>query len=170
MAWLFRITGTARYQQFCLACLQEWQLPHSPDFLRQTLKGVHYYQLSAGGPRWECLHTVMSLAELAWSTGNQEYATALRDIWWDLAERERKPQGAIMSQEGAQGSVYKSGSQETCCVVAWSALSVKMLCLTGDSLVADELELSLFNSAMMFTQPSGAWITYDSQVSTGSLF
>ena len=163
-AWLFRITKVVRYQQFCLACLQEWQLPNSPDFLRQTLKGVHYYELSPGGPRWECLHAVMGLAELAWSTGQQDYATALQDIWWDLAERERKPQGAIMSQEQAAGSPYKLGSQETCCVVAWGALCVKMLCLTGDPLVADELELSLFNAAFMFTQPSGAWITYDSQV------
>lgn len=176
MAWLFRVTCDAghpveRYREFCMACLAEWALPHSPDFLRQTLKGVQYYQLSVGGRRWECLHSIMGLAELSWAPGTSGappqqamYAKAFQDVWWSLAQYERKPQGAMMSQEGAKGSPYANGSQETCCVVAWSALSVKMLEMTSNSLVADELELSLLNAAMMFIHPSGAWITYDSQV------
>jgi len=41
------------------------------------------------------------------------------------------------------------------------AMSVEMLRLTGDSRVADELELSLFNSGFGMMSPSGRWVTYD---------
>ena len=39
---------------------------------------------------------------------------------------------------------------------------MEMLRLTGDSVVADELELSLFNTGLFLLSPSGRWCVYDS--------
>eukprot|EP01052_Picozoa_sp_SAG31_P028345 SAG31_NODE_2728_length_5180_cov_2.415469_2_plen_544_part_00 len=60
------------------------------------------------------------------------------------------------------GSPYATGSVETCCTVTWGAMCVEMLKLTGASVAADELELSLFNSGLFLLSPSGRWCVYDS--------
>jgi hypothetical protein len=51
---------------------------------------------------------------------------------------------------------------ETCCTVTWSAMCVEMLKLTAASVVADELELTLFNTALLAESPSGRWCVYNS--------
>ena len=56
---------------------------------------------------------------------------------------------------------YHRGAIETCCTIAWMAMSVEMLAMTGDSIVADELELSTLNSALGMLSPSGRWSTYN---------
>ena len=40
-------------------------------------------------------------------------------------------------------------------------MSVEMLEMTGDSIVADELELSTLNSAIGMFSPTGRWSTYN---------
>ena len=40
-------------------------------------------------------------------------------------------------------------------------MTVEMLQLTGNSVVADELELSTFNSAIGMHSPTGRWATYN---------
>jgi hypothetical protein len=50
---------------------------------------------------------------------------------------------------------YAGGSIETCCSVAWMALTIDALRLTGDPTVADELELTLWNQALAAQHPSG---------------
>ena len=40
-------------------------------------------------------------------------------------------------------------------------MSIEMLRLTGDPIVADEIELSTLNSVVGLHSPDGAWCTYD---------
>ena len=49
----------------------------------------------------------------------------------------------------------------TCCTVAWVALTIDMLRLSGDASVADELELSTYNGILGAQHPSGRWWTYN---------
>ncbi|HZQ08068.1 MAG TPA: beta-L-arabinofuranosidase domain-containing protein, partial [Anaerolineae bacterium] len=54
-----------------------------------------------------------------------------------------------------------AGPIETCCTIAWMALSVEMLKLTSNPIVADELELSTLNSVLGLYSPTGRWTTYN---------
>ena len=77
-------------------------------------------------------------------------------LWADM---NAAPLFLNLLHEQANGSPYHPGSVETCCTVTWGAMGVEMLKMTGLSVVADELEMSLFNSGMLLESPSGRWCT-----------
>jgi len=133
--------------------------PLAGDYLNQALNGVEFYQTPK--PRWESLHPIMALVELYWITGEERYRRAVEQVWWSIARLDRHNNGGFSSGEKAQGNPYHPGAIETCCTIAWMALSVEVLKMTGDSLVADELELSLLNSGLGLISPSGRWVTYN---------
>jgi DUF1680 family protein len=74
---------------------------------------------------------------------------------------DRHNNGGFSSGEKASGNPYDRGAIETCCTIAWIALSVEMLKLTGNPLVADEIELSTLNSVLGMHSPTGRWASYN---------
>jgi len=82
-------------------------------------------------------------------------------IWNDALRGDRHNTGGWTSGEGIQNNPYHQGAIETCCTVAWTAISIDMLRLTGNSHVADELELSTWNGILGGMHPSGRWWTYN---------
>lgn len=162
---LFRKTGTRRYLELALQLVDEFAAvgsdgkPLAGDYLRRGLAGVPFYKTPR--PRWESLHPILALAELYQITGEARYRTAFESLWWSIAELDRHNNGGFSSGEQAQGNPYHPGAIETCCTVAWMAMSVEMLRLSGNSIVADELELSTLNSALGFFSPTGRWSTYN---------
>ena len=48
--------------------------------------------------------------------------------------------------------------------MTWGAMCVEMLKLTGNSVVADELELSCLNSGLFLLSPSGRRCVYNSMM------
>lgn len=140
---------------FCKMVVAELQLPPAGDYMRNALAGQPFYKGSQ--PRWEALCGIIGFAELYHATGETDFSTAYQQIWWSLCEYERHNQGGMMSGEQARGDPYNKQSEETCCTVTWGAMCVEMLKLTGNSVVADELELSCFNSGLFLLSPSGRW-------------
>ena len=90
-----------------------------------------------------------------------KYRRAFEHIWWSIVKLDRHNNGGFSSGEQAQGNPYHKGAIETCCTIAWTALSVEMLRLTGNPVVADELELSTLNSVLGLHSRSGRWVTYN---------
>jgi hypothetical protein len=129
------------------------------NYLQGPLSGQEFFQLPK--PRWESLHPIMGLAELYWLTGNEDCRRAFEKIWWSIVKLDRHNNGGFSSGEQAQGNPYHPGAIETCCTIAWIALGVEMLRLTGNSIVADELELSTLNSVLGLHSPTGRWVTYN---------
>ena len=129
------------------------------DYIRTALEGREFFQTPR--PRWESLHPIMGIAELYYITGDEKYRQAFEQIWWSIVKLDRHNNGGFSSGEQAQGNPYHQGAIETCCTIAWTAMSVEMLKLTGNSIVADEIELSTLNSIIGFTSASGRWVTYD---------
>jgi DUF1680 family protein len=156
---LFRQTGNPRYLQLVRAIEADWEKPPAGDYVRQALAGQPFYLTPK--PRWESLHDIQAIAELFWLTGEENYRQAFEQIWWSIYELDRHNTGGFTSGEQATGNPYDPRAIETCCTVAWMALSVDMLRLTGNPIVVDELELSLYNGILGGQSPTGRWWTYN---------
>jgi len=129
------------------------------NYLEGPLAGQRFFELPK--PRWESLHPIMALAELYDLTGEKRYLMAFERIWHTIAEYDRHNNGGFSSGEQAQGNPYHQGAIETCCTIAWLALTVEMLRLSGDPRVADELELATLNSVIGMHSYTGRWATYN---------
>jgi DUF1680 family protein len=161
---LYRHTETPRYLALARQIVDEFAAEHADgplagDYLRTALAGVEFF--ATPKPRWESLHPIMGMAELYWLTGESDYRRAFEHIWWSIARLDRHNTGGFSSGEQAQGTPYHPGAIETCCTVAWMALGVEMLKLTGESIVADELELATLNATLGSLSRTGRWATYD---------
>ncbi|MDP6779924.1 MAG: glycoside hydrolase family 127 protein [Candidatus Latescibacteria bacterium] len=161
---LYEKTGTRRYLQLVEQIVREFEIRGrggelAGDYLRTALAGMEFYQTPK--PRWESLHTLMALPELYYITGDPCYRKAFEHIYWSIVKLDRHNNGGFSSAERARGNPYLKLPIETCCTIAWIAMSVEMLRLTGNSIVADEIELSTLNSVMGMHSASGRWVTYD---------
>lgn len=156
---LYLETGERRYLQLAQEIEKDWQTPPSGDYLRTALAGIPFYKNPK--PRWESLHAIQAIAELYLLTGDSRYAKAYEQIWWSIVEGDRHNTGGFSSGEQAKGNPYDQGAIETCCTIAWMAVTIDFLRVTGDSRAADELELSTWNAVLGAQHPSGRWWTYN---------
>jgi len=129
------------------------------NYLEGPLVGQRFFELPK--PRWESLHPIMALVELYFLTGEKRCLIAFERLWSSIADFDRHNNGGFSSGEQAQGNPYHPGAIETCCTIAWLALTVEMLQLTGDPRVADELELTTLNSVIGMHSYTGRWATYN---------
>lgn len=155
---LYRETENQRYLDLARQILED-EFPISGKWFETAMEGKEFYQTPL--PRWESLHPIMGIAELYWLTGDPDYKKAFEHIWWSIVKLDRHNTGGFSSGEKAQGNPYHPGVIETCCTVAWTAMSVEMLKLTGNSVVADELELSFLNATLASQSRTGKWSTYN---------
>ena len=156
---LYQVTHTPAYLELARQILDEFQDKSAGDYLRVALAGKEYFE--GPKPRWESLHAIMGMAELHFITGDEQCRKAYEQIWWSIVKLDRHNNGGFSSGEQAQGDPYHPGAIETCCTVAWIAMSVDMLRMTGNAIVADELELSTLNQALGYQHRSGATCSYD---------
>jgi DUF1680 family protein len=156
---LYQQTQESRYLHLARDVERDWETPPSGDYVRAALAGKAFWQCPK--PRWESLHAIQGIAELYFLTGDPRYRTAFEQIWWSIAEGDRHNTGGFSSGEAATGNPYDPRPIETCCTVAWMALTFDMLRMTGDSLAADELEWSTWNAVLGAQHPSGRWWTYN---------
>ena len=162
---LYRKTNDKRHLDLAKQIVAEFAAadakgkPLAGDYLRAGLAGTEFF--ATPKPRWESLHPILGLAELHLLTGDDSYRQAFEHWWWSIVKLDRHNNGGFSSGEQAQGNPYHPGAIETCCTIAWLAVGVEMLRLTGNSVVADELELSTLNSVFGLHSPTGRWATYN---------
>jgi DUF1680 family protein len=159
MLVLYERTGEQRYLDMARRVEQDWETPPSGDYVRTALAGAPFWQTPK--PRWESLHDLQAIPEMYFITGDTKYRQAFEHIWWSIVEGDRHNTGGFSSGEQACGNPYNPAAIETCCTVAWIALSLDMLRMTGESVVADEIELSTLNGGIGGQSPSGRWWTYN---------
>jgi hypothetical protein len=136
---------------------KDWE--RGGDYLRAGLDRTEFFQSKR--PRWESLHNIQGLVELYRITGEQKYRDAFEHLWRSIARWDLRNTGGFSSGEQATGNPYAPTPIETCCTIAWMALSVDMLSLNADPKVADLLELATFNAWAGAQHPSGRWCTYN---------
>lgn len=157
LAMLHRFTGEPRYLQMAREVEQDWE--RAGDYLRAGLDGREFFQ--SPRPRWESLHDLQGLVELWRITGKTKYRDAFVHHWRSIRRWDRRNTGGFSSGEQATGNPYAPTAIETCCTVAWMAVTLDYLRLTGDSRAADDLELATLNAGLGAQHPSGRWWTYN---------
>jgi hypothetical protein len=93
--------------------------------------------------------------------GDQRYREAFEHHWRSIRRWDRRNTGGFSSGEQATGNPYPPTAIETCCTVAWMAMTIDYLRLTGDRIAADDLELATLNGGLGAQHPSGCWWTYN---------
>ncbi len=156
---LYRVTGEPRYLAMARWITRQWDRPGAGLYLRFALAGREMYEFP--GNRWESIHDFQGLHEMYLLTGESQFGQAARHIWESILKGDRHNTGGFTSGERTTGNPYDTGAIETCCTIAWMDWSIDMLKLEGDSLIADELELSTLNGMIGGQHPSGRWWTYD---------
>ncbi len=157
LAMLYRTTGEERHLRMAREVEKDWQ--RAGDYLRAGLDGREFFR--SPRPRWESLHDLQGLLELWRITMDVNYAMAFDHHWRSIRRWDRRNTGGFSSGEQATGNPYAPSAIETCCTVAWMALTLDYLKLTGDARAADELELSTLNGGLGAQHPSGRWWTYN---------
>ncbi len=157
MAIMYRLTGEPRYLRMAREVEKDWE--RAGDYLRAGLDGREYFQ--SPRPRWESLHDLQGLIEMWRITGEAKYHEAFIHHWRSIRRWDRRNSGAFSSGEQATGNPYAPTAIETCCTVAWMALTIDYHKLTGDPRAADELELSTLNGGLGAQHESGRWWTYN---------
>jgi DUF1680 family protein len=157
LAELHLRTGEPRYLAMVREIEKDWE--RAGDYRRTGEQGVPFYRTPL--PRWESLHDVQTLAALWRLTGEAGYRDAFISHWRTIRAFDVRHSGAFSGGEQATGNPFAPTAIETCCTVAWMALTLDMLQLSGDARVADELELSTLSGGLGAQHPSGRWWTYN---------
>ncbi len=174
LALLCRYLPKTRYLETACWIAADSEAPGGVGFIRAARQGKEFWEFDQSANRWEILHFAQGLAELYWLTGEEDYRNAFVRVWDSIRRLDRHNTGGFSTGERAVGTPYllPGADQpnlpsiwqhciETCCTVAWNALCVDMLRMTGDPTVADEIELTFYNSAQGSMHPSGRWWTYN---------
>jgi DUF1680 family protein len=156
---LYRKTGKPQYLQMANWIVKQWDMPGAGLYMKLALEGKEMYEFP--GNRWESLHDFLGMYDMYLLTGEPKYRQAFTHIWYSILRGDRHNTGGFTSGEHTTGDPYDPAAIETCCTVAWIDMTIDMLKLTGDSHVADEIELSTLNGNIGGQTPSGSWWTYN---------
>ena len=157
LALLYQKTREPCYLRMAEEILKDFE--RAGDYFRTGLAGVEFFRTPR--PRWESLHAVQGLAELYRITGDDRYKRAFLHHWASIRRFDMRNTGGFSSGERATGNPFADTPIETCCVIAWQAVMMDALRLTGDPTIADDIELATLNATAGAQHPSGEWCTYD---------
>ena len=156
---LHELTGNPRYLAMANWIVRQWDLPGAGQYMTEALAGKEMFEFP--GKRWESVHDFLGMSDMYFVTSDPKYRLAFAQIWQSILKGDRHNTGGFTSGEEATGNPYNKRQIETCCTVAWIDMTLSMLRMTGESRVADELELSAFNGNLGGQNPSGNWWTYN---------
>lgn len=158
-ALLYQMTKDPRHLEMVHLTFSTFETAQGGDYYRAGLDNVPFYQMKRR--RWECLHAIEMIREYARISGLEPYEKSFANIWRGVQQYDRHNTGGFSSGEAACGNPYDTRAIETCCTIAWMALTVDMLDMTRDLRIADELELSTWNGFLGAQHPSGRFFTYN---------
>lgn len=158
-ALIYQDTGDERCMDLIRKAFDTFDTVLGGNYYNAGLEGTPFYRMQR--TRWECLHSIQTIKAMYDITGEESYKTAFANIWDGIVRNDRHNTGGFSSGERACGNPYDLRAIETCCTVAWMALSVDMLYMSDDPYVADELELSTWNGLIGAQQANGRSFTYN---------
>lgn len=158
-ALLYQETREVEYLHFARKIEEDLASPEAGDYIRLALEDCAFYRCPK--PRWESLHVIMGIGEMARATGEKRYLQATRQIVHSILETDVHNTGGFSTNEQAIGHPFANDNIETCCVVAFNALAAELFELTGEPALVDFLERAHFNAILGSFSPTGRWSTYN---------
>jgi DUF1680 family protein len=147
MVLLYRLTGEARYLDFCKYILRSWEQPNGPHIISRLLNEKRVDKVG-NGKAYEMLSCLNGALEYYRTTGDPKILTACLNAWQDIVDKRIYLTGAMSYREHFHGdfdlpNVRNVG--ETCVTVTWLQFNAQLLRLTGEARFADQLERVILN-------------------------
>jgi DUF1680 family protein len=164
MMLLYRLTGNARYLNFCKYILRAWEQPKGSE----TRQGPHIISTLLSDKRvdkvgnaksYEMLSCLNGALEYYRTTGDKQILTACLNAWQDIVDKRIYLTGAMSYREHFHDdfdlpNVNNVG--ETCVTVTWIQFNAQLLRLTGEARFADQLERVILNQLLGAQLPDGS--------------
>ena len=152
MVRLYRLTGDAKYLEFCEYLVHAWSQPNGPkiiEALRETGSVFH----TANAKAYEMMSNLVGLTELYRATGNPIYLATAETAWKDIAAHRLYITGTTSSSEHFTDDFVLPGEEisnvgEGCATVTWLQLTWQLLRLTGEPRYAGQLEHTVYNALL----------------------
>lgn len=158
---MYRVTGKKEYLDLAKFFLDVRGpgTPYSQQYNQADKKVVDQHEAVGHAVRAAYMYTAM--ADVAALTGNQQYLSAIDDIWHDVVEKKLYITGGIGATGAGEafGDAYDlpnmSAYAETCAAIANVYWNNRMFLLHGDSKYIDVLERTLYNGLLSGVSLSG---------------
>ena len=166
---LYQRTGKQQYLELANLIVQQWKMPNKLtdrglNLIEDALKGVLPANMEAA-KAYEMMSCYEGLCELYRVTGKKDYFDAVLKVANNIRSTELMIVGSGSNHElWCQGTRYQTTileqPLETCVTVTWMKLCYQLMRLTGNSMWADEMEISLYNALLGSMMPDGRWWSY----------
>ena len=166
---LYQRTHEAKYLSFARYIVESWELaakktPQGMHLIEDVLNGVPPFRM-VSPKAYEMMSCFEGVCEFYRITGEKRYLDACIQFGKKIIATERMIDGSASNQElWCNGAVVQTAvveqPQETCVTTTWIKLCAQLLRLTGDSIWADEIELSIYNALLSAQTPEGNWWAY----------
>lgn len=162
-AEFYTVTGEERYLIEAERIIME-DCQEENGWYKMAKKGEAFFKTSC--TRWEVLHTIMALSTLYRATNKEEYLTVLKNLWATIYLYDVHNNGGFSTNEGAKGNPYEDGVIETCCSIAWAALTNEMFKSEKFAVVADAFEITYYNAILGSLSSNKKYCTYNTPMNT----
>lgn len=174
LAVLYQRCGHIRFLRFAEYLVSLWSEPntYTPKGIRLiegALDGTDPIQM-ASPKGYEMMSCYEGLCELYRATGERKYLEAAVQFGHSVRKKE-----IMIVGSGSSGELWCDGANrqtelleqpmETCVTATWIKFCYQLLRLTGDSIWADEMEITLYNALLSAMVPDGSWWAYFSPLS-----
>ena len=183
---LYKLTGYERYLDFASYIVEQEGGCKRENIFEAAFQGKDVKDFGSNGnphesisKQYEMLSCFEGLMEFYRATGNTHWKEAELNFYKNVLETET----AIIGTGGGLGShnlgpapteqwngstcaqIHPDrGGLETCGTVTWMKYCQQLLRLTGNPLIADEIERTMYNALLGSIKPDGSWIDYHSQL------
>ena len=163
MMLLYRLTGEARYLDFCKYILRAWEQPNGPKII-STLLTLKRVDKIANAKAYEMLSCLNGALEYYRTTGDAQILQACLNAWQDIVDHRLYLTGAASYWEVFHDDYDLPNENlvgETCVTVTWIQFNAQLLRLTGEARFADQLEHVILNQLFGAQKCDGsAWGYY----------
>lgn len=160
-ATMFMSTDADKFLLGSKTLLKFMELPGSGDLVKLAAAKKSF--VSGQNTRWETLSSLEAFAKLG-QLGEEPFIAlggTASDMWWSICETSRCANGGLRLGDQDLENPRGEAAPRTCATAAWAALTAEILNLSGSSVVADELELTLFNAAVAASQKSDDGFSFE---------